>query len=527
MARIRIGKGGKTGTIDASELAKAEADGWAVVDAPQSGESEDPSPEDQQADGDRERQETLYDVGQGAIRGVTLGLNDVVAGVGAGAGALAGGGSLDDAKAAYREGRDAERAVDDATKKRSPRASGRAELGGALATLPLTVARGPALAARAASGAPVAVATGQQAAARLAPRLGKPALAGALAALGFGDVDDPAEVPGTAAKGAALGGLGELVGAPIAATAGRVGIRGLPGEVASQGRAALDALRPLASKGAKAIDAVADVIPPSLLPRGAEKASKALREIGEGAVDEATTAPVAAPDDDLDAILARLTGNADDAAEPAGPASTYEQMQALGDEFAPLSAEEQRALRQQALEELSQTRPAQRPQPSATTKPPAAPSAASVAPAASQGMPGRGGAATQLTPEQEAALLAELTNSPEYRRGVQQLQQMQAQTQRAPGQAFDPLSDLSRRTIRETSATPPISPVDNVSGRQQKVVAAIGQQEKWRATYDRLPVDQRPAYIDQLRRESGLTDDQVRQRLKLTKAEWRRTSFTR
>lgn len=71
------------------------------------------------------------------------------------------------------------------------------------------------------------------------------------------------------------------------------------------------------------------------------------------------------------------------------------------------------------------------------------------------------------------------------------------------------------------------SPVDNVSGRQAKQVAAVGQQEKWRATYDSLPAENRQAFLDQLRAESGLPDDVIRKRLGLTLAEWRRTSFTR
>ena len=82
------------------------------------------------------------------------------------------------------------------------------------------------------------------------------------------------------------------------------------------------------------------------------------------------------------------------------------------------------------------------------------------------------------------------------------------------------------RTIREARGSAQ-SPIDNVSGRPARQVAAVRQQEQWRAAYDRLPAEQRATFIEQLRRESGLPDDTIRQRLKLTKAEWRRTSFTR
>jgi hypothetical protein len=71
------------------------------------------------------------------------------------------------------------------------------------------------------------------------------------------------------------------------------------------------------------------------------------------------------------------------------------------------------------------------------------------------------------------------------------------------------------------------SPIDNVSGRPANQVAAVMQQERWRAAYDNLPPEQRAQFIEQLRNTSGLTDDAIRQRLKLTKAEWRRTSFER
>jgi len=82
------------------------------------------------------------------------------------------------------------------------------------------------------------------------------------------------------------------------------------------------------------------------------------------------------------------------------------------------------------------------------------------------------------------------------------------------------------RIIRESKASAR-SPIDNVSGRSAGQVAAVHQQEKWRAAYDNLPTEQRANFVDMLRRETGLADDTIRQRLKMTKAEWRRTSFER
>ena len=106
-----------------------------------------------------------------------------------------------------------------------------------------------------------------------------------------------------------------------------------------------------------------------------------------------------------------------------------------------------------------------------------------------------------------------------------------AKEARAPGAVTQPLDEASKRIIREAgSTTKNTNPValDDVGGRAPKVVAAVGQQEKWRGIYDSLKSpEQRAAFIQQLRNESGLTDDTIRQRLKLTMAEWRRTSFTR
>ena len=80
------------------------------------------------------------------------------------------------------------------------------------------------------------------------------------------------------------------------------------------------------------------------------------------------------------------------------------------------------------------------------------------------------------------------------------------------------------RKAKETAR----SPIDNVSGRNIKQVAAVKQQETWRATYDGLKTPEaRLAFMRQIKQETGLPDDVIRQRLKLTKGEWRRTSLDR
>jgi hypothetical protein len=136
------------------------------------------------------------------------------------------------------------------------------------------------------------------------------------------------------------------------------------------------------------------------------------------------------------------------------------------------------------------------------------------------------GAAVPLSDAELQAMIRGVNSSPQMR----QLERVQQQMTRAPGVATDPLDEMSKRLIRQgnasTSNTNPVA-IDDVGGRAPKVVAAVGQQEKWRGIYDRLSPDQRASFIEQLRRESGLTDDQIRQRLKLTMAEWRRKSFTR
>jgi hypothetical protein len=97
---------------------------------------------------------------------------------------------------------------------------------------------------------------------------------------------------------------------------------------------------------------------------------------------------------------------------------------------------------------------------------------------------------------------------------------------RAPVTSAIAEADEMGRTIRDAQQAAR-SPIDNVSGRPANQVAAVMQQEKWRSAFDALPAEQRSTFIEQLRNTSGLSDDAIRQRLKLTKAEWRRTSFER
>jgi hypothetical protein len=88
---------------------------------------------------------------------------------------------------------------------------------------------------------------------------------------------------------------------------------------------------------------------------------------------------------------------------------------------------------------------------------------------------------------------------------------------------MDPGYGSVLRRAKETAQ----SPIDNVSGRNIKQVSAVKQQETWRATYDRLPQNQRLLFMRQIKQETGLPDDVIRRRLKLTKKEWDRFSMER
>lgn len=80
------------------------------------------------------------------------------------------------------------------------------------------------------------------------------------------------------------------------------------------------------------------------------------------------------------------------------------------------------------------------------------------------------------------------------------------------------------RKAKETAR----SPIDNVSGRNIKQVAAVKQQETWRATYDNLKTPEaRLAFMRQIKQETGLPDDVIRRRLKLSKVEWKARAFDR
>jgi hypothetical protein len=80
------------------------------------------------------------------------------------------------------------------------------------------------------------------------------------------------------------------------------------------------------------------------------------------------------------------------------------------------------------------------------------------------------------------------------------------------------------RRAKETAR----SPIDNVSGRNIKQVSAVKQQETWRATYDNLKTPEaRLAFMRQIKQETGLPDDTIRRRLKLSKVEWKARAFDR
>lgn len=267
MARIRVGKDGRTGTIDEKELPLFEKDGWSVVDAPQSGEAEDPSEEDLAANAKRSRADAIYDAGVGFTRGVTLGFDDVVAG-----GAAAAGDATQawwDGRPrnpnAYQEGVNERRQSVQASSERSPTATTIGEVGGTLATALLpggAAVRGKGLLRKVARGAAGGAATG------------------ALGGVGFGDADNL----GDAAVDAAVGGAG---GAIIGGTLG--GAAAIPGVVRGGWRGLLGKAKDLdetLSKQSPIIDSLADSVP------GVATARRAAKRYGHLLDDAAPPAPV-------------------------------------------------------------------------------------------------------------------------------------------------------------------------------------------------------------------------------------------
>jgi len=247
MARIRVGKDGRTGTIDEKELPLFTKDGWTVVDAPQAGEGEEASPEDQAADASRERREALYDAGNGAMTGLTMGFDDVVAGGAAAAGdayqSWADGRPRD--PAAYQQGVDGRREEVRQSRERSPTATSAGEFAGTLATI--AVPGGRILKAPIGKLAKVgrAAATG--------------AVGGAAGGVGFGDSDDLGGAAGDAAGGAAFGAVvgGTLGTAALAPAALGAAKRGGWRSLLQAGKALDEKL----SKQGPLIDAAADAIP--------------------------------------------------------------------------------------------------------------------------------------------------------------------------------------------------------------------------------------------------------------------------
>jgi hypothetical protein len=379
---------------------------------------------------------------------------------------------------------------------------------------------------------PNAYNTGAGAGAGLAAAL-TPATAGArilaagIAGPGIADVelDDPA-APSEAARSVALGQAGgavidKVTGAVIpvvAPAAARVvdAVKGAASRTGNAGRAG-------ATKGADAIKVLIDKVDEAPVARAvtgvvtggssegalltARGAEKALRRVGAGGAK-----PAAAPDpaptfartatDPLDEMMAA-------GVPPAAPAPV------VPPKANPLAT---------LVDEPMPTMPPRNPRTPAAQIPRVAPPMPAPAPVAPP-TPAPG-AAVPLSDAELQAMIRGVITSPQMR----QLERVQQQMTRAPGVATDPLDEMSKRLIRQgnasTSNTNPVA-IDDVGGRAPKVVAAVGQQEKWRGIYDRLSPDQRASFIEQLRRESGLTDDQIRQRLKLTMAEWRRKSFTR
>lgn len=379
---------------------------------------------------------------------------------------------------------------------------------------------------------PTAYNTGAGAGAGLAAAL-TPATAGArtlaagIAGPGLADVDlSRPEAPAEAARSVALGLVGgkvadEVLGRVVPVVAPAVGrvVDAVKGAATKTG----DAGRAGALKGADALQSLINTAEAAPVSRAA--AGLATGGSSEGALLGARGA---------EKVLRRVgTGGAPAPAESIPmDRTTFNLMQSFGDEFDPLDPAVARALAEESKQANRLAGLVDEPMPAPTPRNPRTPAdqiprpmpaPAPVAPPAPAPAPG---AAVPLSDAELQAMIRGVNSSPQMR----QLERVQQQMSRAPGVATDPLDDMSKRLIRQgnasTTNTNPVA-IDDVGGRPQKVVAAVGQQEKWRGIYDRLSPDQRASFIEQLRRESGLTDDQIRQRLKLTMAEWRRKSFTR
>lgn len=204
--------------------------------------------------------ETEDDLLTGGARGMTLGFDDVAAGVGAGLGAMTGGGEFGPA---YDEGVRERRAKVEAARTRSPVATTVGELGGALATAPVGAAgKGAGLVERGLRGG----------------------VQGALAALGFGDADTPEEAGKDAAAGAVTGGALSALAPLLGAGVGKVVQKGrdVARRVLEKGGQRADELRVLTTMGATGgtINSPAVLKEVANVPGGVPALANTLRETG-------------------------------------------------------------------------------------------------------------------------------------------------------------------------------------------------------------------------------------------------------
>jgi hypothetical protein len=468
------------------------------------------------------------DAAQGIMRGMTLGLDDVVAGAGARLGdfvqraresddmMLAGGGqplaeSWKQSAPAYQEGVEGRRAEVNAAKARSPIATGAGEAAGLLATAPLN--------ATGSLGRRIAFGAGQ----------------GAVSGMGMGDADTLGDAAGDAGFGAALG--AGFAAAPTVGGALLKKAKGLP--IRNVANTAADKLEKLVSSAeganplARAAAGVATGGGSEVALGGAKLLSKGLRT-----TPKATQSLVPEGGEDLALILQRLKGEGE----------------AIPEATASLVPELPKENLKQVLKNLKSPSPS----PSAPAAPAPAPTLPQAKPPisflpavedVSKVGPAEIRAANEsMTPmnlrrsvlgrrptndEMEAAVLAaskevgpdvasivNKTGLP-TREVSERLQRLLRDSQARAGMAPAPGSAV--RTAKEGAQ----NPLDNVSGRQRGQVAATKQQETWSRAFEATPPEQRAAYVQKLIADSGLPPDVIRQRLKLTKAQWRRFSFDR
>lgn len=568
MADVLMEYKGKQKRIPADKVDVVIRAGGRVISEPTAPAATSPAPAKQEGPGLLDRagaavrrvSQAQQDAGAAALRGLSFGLDDVVAGGAARLGdfvqrqmdsddgALSGGGesvaeSWRKSAPAYDEGVKGRRAEVEAARTRSPTAATVGEAGGFLATLPMGGAT------------------------TLPGRVAQAGAMGALGGAGFGDADDAEEMAADAAKGAALaGGATALLGgaalaAPVVARRAGAAVEGMKraapavagraAGVLERGTAAAETANPLL-RGALAL----------ATGGGSEVGLAGAKTLARGLRQAATPAPVPVP-----ARPAWLAGLVDDIGAVADDAPSGLELAARAPKAAPPAVAPQRAaLRILApIDDVADdvVKPAAAPTPMPAAAVDDAVARAKPVPVPAPPAPASGPAGEVLT-DLRRSTLGRLPTQEEIRRAIEAVAIREGTTDIAtlsnkigvpttklrdvlvpmlrdfqfrqavasgrgtvPGasSALDEAMDAGRtvRVAKETAR----SPIDNVSGRQAGQVAAVRQQEQWRAAFDRLPPEQRAGFIDQLRRTSGLPDDVIRQRLKMTKAEWRRTSFTR